>query len=229
MKLEIKGLSKSFDKKTVLTDLSATFEQGKIYGVLGRNGSGKTTLFQCINGDLIYESGSITLNDQPLSIYDIGLVYSDINLPEFLTGYEYLSFFIDMNPDKDLSRQNIDQYFDSIQFKMEDAHRLIKDYSFGMKNKLQMLTVVLSEPKILLLDEPLTSFDLVASHEIKQMLLSLKSNCIMLLSTHILQIAQDMCDEIAVLHHGSLDMIDGEEMHSQSFENKLMEILRDDI
>ena len=100
------------------------------------------------------------------------------------------------------SAKTIDSYFDLMRIVAEDRHRLIKGYSHGMKNKLQMLGFLISRPKIILLDEPLTSFDVVVANEMKHLLLEMKEEHILIFSTHILQLARDLCDEIVLLHNG---------------------------
>lgn len=222
--LHIKNLDKSFEHVNVLNQLTYTFEKGKIYTILGKNGSGKTTLFNCIAGFLEIDDGEI-LDDHRQKIHpsDIGMIHTESYLPNFLTAYEFLAFFIDMHKNLDLDRKNLDAYLDSIQLTQEDRHRLIKDYSSGMKHKLQMLIVLLSKPKVLLLDEPLTSFDLIASYEMKKLLISLKSETIMIVSTHILQIAKDLSDEILILNQGHLTPMD--DIQAENLEERVMEIL----
>ena len=101
MKFIIEHLSKSFEKKEVLKDINFTFEEGKIYGLLGRNGAGKTTLFNCLNRDLKVDSGSFYIDTngvrREVSANDIGYVLSTPTVPEFLTGREFLKFFMDIN------------------------------------------------------------------------------------------------------------------------------------
>lgn len=229
MKLIIEDLHRSFDQHHVLQGINYTFEKGKIYGLLGRNGSGKTTLFNCISKEIDYQEGRIYFdNEKDVINQDVGFVYTNPMLPDFMTGFEFLTFFSDIHQDKGLSRDNVHEYFDRIQFKTDDRHRLIKDYSTGMKNKLQMLCLILIQPKILLLDEPLTSFDLVASMEMKKELIKIKDSCIMILSTHILQIATDICDEIIILHQGKLEKIDKTDLSNEEFEDEIMEKLQDE-
>ncbi|HPX32803.1 MAG TPA: ABC transporter ATP-binding protein [Erysipelotrichaceae bacterium] len=225
MQLKIENLSKSFGELNVLIDLSYTFEKGKIYALLGKNGSGKTTLFNCISEEMPFDKGNIYLNDEAINHQDVGFVYTIPMLPEFLTGYEFLTFFADIHQEKGLHRDEVNQYFERIDFKEDDRHRLIKDYSTGMKNKLQMLCIILTKPKVLLLDEPLTSLDLIASMNMKKELLKIKDDTIMILSTHILQIAKDISDEIVVLNKGKL--IDVDET-AENFEQNIMEILQDE-
>ena len=105
MKLKLKNISKSFDNKIILDDIDFIFEKGKIYGLLGRNGAGKTTLFNCISEELSLDTGNISLiNDnnleESLDSSNIGYVYSDPILPDFLTGYEFIKFYIDIHKNK---------------------------------------------------------------------------------------------------------------------------------
>jgi len=234
MKLVLDNLEKSFENKKVLKKASFTFEKGKIYGLLGRNGSGKTTLFNCISGDLRYESGNIILVEEDvihneINHSKIGYVFSEPVLPEFLTGYEFIKFFIDINKDSINNLLPIEAYFDIIKISEEDRHSLIKCYSHGMKNKVQMLCFLITRPPIILLDEPLASFDVVVAVEIKNLLKKIKSDHIIIFSTHILQLAVDLCDEIVTLNNGVLEPVDKELLRSKEFEEKIMELLRDEI
>jgi len=233
MKLILDNIEKSFEKKEVLKEVSFTFEKGKIYGLLGRNGSGKTTLFNCISGDLKYEGGKIMLAEEgkhssEISYSKVGYIFTEPVLPEFLTGYEFIKFFIDINRDKINNLLSIREYFDIIRISEEDRYRLIKRYSHGMKNKIQMLCFLITRPPIILLDEPLTSFDVVVALEIKNLLKKIKSDHIIIFSTHILQLALDLCDEIVILNKGVLEGLDKELLKSAEFEEKIMEILKEE-
>lgn len=232
MKLILQDIEKSFGDKKVLKKASFTFEKGKIYGLLGRNGAGKTTLFNCIGGEIKYEEGNIVLSEQekadgPLDYSKVGYVYSEPVLPEFLTGYEFVKFFIDINKDKIQNLLSIDEYFDIIKIDEKDRYRLIKGYSHGMKNKIQMLCIIITRPSIILLDEPLTSFDVVVALQIKNLLKEIKSEHIIIFSTHILQLATDLCDEIVVLNDGVLELLDNKVMKSPEFEEEIMDILKE--
>lgn len=231
MEMILNNITKSFGAKKVLKGVNFTFEKGNIYGLLGRNGAGKTTLFNCLSGETAPDEGAATLlNDgkqSPLLPESIGYVFSTPILPEFLTGYEFLKFYIDINKDKVAPDKTIDQYFDLIKIEPEDRHRLIKGYSHGMKNKMQMLCFIIARPPVILLDEPLTSFDVVVALEIKHLLREIKHDHIIIFSTHILQLATDLCDEVVVLSEGKLEQIDHEMLHSAEFEEKVLELLKD--
>jgi ABC-type multidrug transport system ATPase subunit len=110
-------------------------------------------------------------------------------------------------------------------FDRSDLDKLIKGYSHGMKNKMQMLATVIASPEVILLDEPLTSLDVVAAHEMKEMLMNMKKDHIIIFSTHILQLAKDLCDEIVLLHGGKLAGVADEVYHSADFEEKLIQML----
>ncbi|MEL7655135.1 MAG: ABC transporter ATP-binding protein [Bacillota bacterium] len=237
MKLELIDIRKNFGEKQVLKGAGFSFEKGKIYGLLGRNGAGKTTLFNCLSGEMEMDGGKALLTGsengedtaaKKLMPEQIGYVFSTPILPEFLTGYEFLKFFIDINKDIIRIDKTIDEYFDLIKIEAEDRYRLIKGYSHGMKNKIQMLCFIISRPPVILLDEPLTSFDVVVALEMKKLLREIKKDHIIIFSTHILELAADLCDEIVVLSNGVLELVDHQMLHTKEFEERIIELLSDE-
>ena len=232
IKFTIEHLSKSFERKEVLRDIDFTFEKGEIYGLLGRNGAGKTTLFNCLNRDLKADSGNFYIEEngrrREVKADDIGYVLSTPTVPEFLTGREFLKFFIDINEKSISDKKSIDEYFDYMCIAQEDRDKLLKDYSHGMKNKMQMLVNIIAKPNILLLDEPLTSLDVVVAEEMKQLLRTLKNECIIIFSTHILDLALDLCDDIVLLSHGELEIVEKANLDNKDFKDKIIEALRED-
>ena len=232
MQLVIKSLKKSFEEKEVLKDIDFVFEQGMIYGLLGRNGAGKTTLFNCLNEDLDMDEGCFYLEDnhnqKKIEATDLGYVLSTPNVPEFLTGREFLKFFIDINKENIKDEKSIDEYFDFMKIEPEDRDKLLKDYSHGMKNKMQMLVNIIANPKILLFDEPLTSFDVVVAEEIKQMLKSIKKDHIIIFSTHIMELALDLCDEIVILNKGILKKMPRKGISNDKLKQSIMKALQEE-
>ncbi len=232
MQLIIEHLAKSYDKRQVLRDIDFAFDSGKIYGLLGRNGAGKTTLFNCLNRDIKADSGSFSLMQdgqrRTVSADDVGYVPSTPTVPEFLTGREFLKFFLEINEGKILDPQPLDAYFDEIRISPEDRDKLLKDYSHGMKNKMQMLINMIYRPNILLLDEPLTSLDVVVAEEMKLLLRRLKAGRITIFSTHIMDLALDLCDEIVLLNHGELEVVDKANLDQSAFKDKILAALRDE-
>lgn len=229
MNLMVNEIEKKFEEKEVLKGASFTFEKGKIYGLLGRNGAGKTTLFNCISHEIDFEGGSVSLEEngenRPVDFDMMGYAFSTPVLPEFLTGYEFIKFFLDIHKGKIENPLTVEEYAQMVGLDLPDLDRLLKGYSHGMKNKMQMLCLLISKPPIILLDEPLTSLDVVAAHEMKELLLAMKKDHIIILSTHILQLAQDLCDEIVLLHQGKLSGVDDLNCHDQGFEEHVMELL----
>lgn len=235
MELQIKNLVKNYKEKEVLRGAEYAFSEGKIYSILGRNGAGKTTLFNCMTKDVDFESGDMTLLEngvaRELTFDDIGLVSASPMLPEFLTGYEYVKFFMGLHMEaakEQGARRTIDDYFDLVRIEEQDRHRLIKEYSFGMKNKLQLLSCLIKNPKIIMLDEPLSSFDIIVSHDIKELLLSMKENHIILMSTHIMQLARDVSDEIVILKQGVLTKAEMQDESEAQFEARILTLLQDE-
>ena len=232
MRFVIDHLSKHFEKKDVLKEITFTFEEGKIYGLLGRNGAGKTTLFNCLNRDIRADGGTFFLDEngtpREISAEDTGYVLSTPTVPEFLTGREFLKFFLDINASSIQNLRSLDEYFDMMSIAPEDRDKLLKDYSHGMKNKMQMLINIIAQPKILLLDEPLTSLDVVVAEEMKQLLRSQKDGKITIFSTHIMDLALDLCDEIVLLSHGVLEVVEKSNLDNQEFKEKIIAALKEE-
>ena len=227
MELVIEDLSKSFGERQVLQNISFTFSSGKIYGLLGRNGAGKTTFFNCLNGDIKRDSGKFYLlssnQKRPIQPDDIGYVLSTPTVPAFLTGREFLKFFLDINEANISNLKTVDEYFEEIAIDVADRDKLLKDYSHGMKNKMNMIVC----PPVLLLDEPLTALDVVVAEEMKQFLRTLKQHSIIILSTHIMDLALNLCDEIVLLNHGLLEHMELSDLNSEAFKEKIIFALRE--
>lgn len=231
MEFVISHLVKSYGSKQVLKDVDFVFEEGRIYGLLGRNGSGKTTFFNCVNNDIDINSGEFFFRGEngektPVMPEDIGYLVSTPTVPEFMTGREFLKFFIEVHeeikPDK-----TIDEYFDYMMVPEDDRDRLLKDYSHGTKNKMQMLLNIIASPKLMLLDEPLTSLDVIIAEEMKNVIRNQKQGRITIFSTHLLDVAVDLCDEIVLLHNGKLEPIDKSNLGDVDFKEKIIAALKD--
>ena len=231
MKLIVQDIKKNFEKKEVLKGVNFTFEKGKIYGLLGRNGAGKTTFFNCLNADITVDAGQFLIEEdgkiRKVQIEDIGYVLSTPTVPEFLTGREFLKFFLEINEKKIEHPKTIDEYFEFMKIEKEDRNKLLKDYSHGMKNKMQMLVNIIANPNILLLDEPLTSLDVVVAEEMKEMLKSIKKDHIIIFSTHIMELALSLCDEIVLLSKGTLELVD-KNNNTEEQKNKIIQMLKEE-
>lgn len=229
MDLRVKQINKTFDDKVLFEDASFTFEKGKIYGLLGRNGSGKTTLFNCIAKNLSLDSGQVLIGngdtEKEYENTDIGFVHTQPQLPAFMTAVEFIQFFMDINKKHLVEQKSPVLYLQEMGIEKEDQNRLLKDFSHGMQNKVQLLVSLMIRPPVLLLDEPLTSFDVVAAHDIKKMIRAAKSDSIIIFSTHILRLAQELCDEIVLLHQHKLTGTDSAHIHDEDFEQEIIAIL----
>lgn len=230
MELKLNNIKKSFGKKEVLKGINYNFESGKIYGLLGKNGSGKTTLFNCISKDLKVDDGEAILvkenESHNVDTSDIGYVLSTPTVPSFLTGREFIEFFCEIN--NIVQELNVDQYLESIGIEGKDRDKLLRDYSHGMKSKVQMLVNMLAKPNILLLDEPLISLDVVAAEEMKILLRTMKADRITIFSTHIMDLAIDLCDSIVLLHNGIIEEVNKEDLSSEEFKSKIINALKED-
>lgn len=231
MQLEVSGLTKCFGSKLVLDNIDFIFESGKIYGLIGRNGAGKTTFFNSINKDIDIDSGNVYLDNgygrNELLTNDIGYVVSTPIVPEFLTAREFLSFFMEVNKGRIDNDKTIDDYFKLVDIEKDDQDKLLKDYSHGMKNKMQILVNIIAHPKVILLDEPLTSLDVVVQDEMKKLLRSLKDNHIIIFSTHILEIAMDLCDEIVILNNKKLELVEKKNLNTKKYKDKIIHCLKE--
>ncbi len=231
MQLEVSGLTKCFGSKLVLDNIDFIFESGKIYGLIGRNGAGKTTFFNSINKDIDIDSGKVYLDNgygkNELLTNDIGYVVSTPIVPEFLTAREFLSFFMEVNKGRIDNDKTIDDYFKLVDIEKDDQDKLLKDYSHGMKNKMQILVNIIAHPKVILLDEPLTSLDVVVQDEMKKLLRSLKDNHIIIFSTHILEIAMDLCDEIVILNNKKLELVEKKNLNTKKYKDKIIHCLKE--
>ena len=230
MRFTINNLVKSYGSKEVLKGIDFTFEEGRIYGLLGRNGSGKTTFFNCINRDIEYNSGEFYFDvdgkRKDLSPEDIGYVVSAPVVPEFMTGREFLKFFIEVHDElKDI--KPVDEYFDYMKIAEDDRDRLLRDYSHGTKNKMQMLLNISARPPLMLLDEPLTTLDVVVAEEMKNVFRQQKEGRITIFSTHLLDVAVDLCDEIVLLNHGKLEKIDINNLDDSAMKDKILNALKE--
>lgn len=228
MKLIVRDVSKKFKKKTVLENITYTFESNTIYGLLGKNGAGKTTFFNILYSELDKDGGEFYLEEDgvesAVTLDDIGMVFAENILPDFLTAYEYIKFIADIHEDK--MEFSIDEYFDMVDIDKEDRHRLMKNYSSGMKSKVSLLGMYIQRPKVILLDEPLTAVDVVSGEDIKKFIKEMKKDHIIIISTHMMALAKDLCDEIVLLNEGYLYSLDNL-MKDENFEEKIIEALKE--
>lgn len=209
--LEINGLSKSYGSHKAVDNLSMRIANGEIHGFIGHNGAGKTTTLRSIAGIMQFEEGTITIDghsikDEPLACKKImAYIPDNPDLYEFMSGIQYLNFIADIfGVDISTRDERIHRYTDLFEITnvLDDA---ISSYSHGMKQKLAIVSAWIHEPKLILMDEPFVGLDPKASHILKQMMREFcdQGNAI-LFSTHVLEVAEKLCDRVAIIKDGKL-------------------------
>lgn len=192
--IKINKLTKKYGKILVLNEITMTFLKGKVYGIVGENGAGKTTLFRCIAGLESYD-GNIISDIQPLKNH-LGLLLTNPFFFSKITGKEYIVLLCNARGKKNI---NIDQknIFDL------PLNQYASTYSTGMKKKLAITAILLQENTCFILDEPFNGVDIQSNIVLTEIILKLKAlNKIVLVSSHILSILSDICDEIHLLKRG---------------------------
>ena len=209
--VEIKNLSKSYGDKKVVDNLSLTINDGEIYGFIGHNGAGKTTTIKCVIGILAFEEGSIlidglSIKDKPLECKKkIAYIPDNPDLYNYMSGIEYLNFIGDVFKVSRQDRVNvIDKYAHT--FEIEDSlANPISSYSHGMRQKLAIIAAWLHKPDLIIMDEPFVGLDPKASHDLKMMMREFCDNGgSIFFSTHVLEVAEKLCDKVAIIKEGKL-------------------------
>lgn len=210
--LNIKDLYKSYGKKEVLKGLNLEVYEGEMFGFLGRNGIGKSTTIDCVIGSKKFNSGTIILNgfDIKLSPLDakrsFGYVASEPACYEEMTGYEYLEFIASVYG---LSESNFSGNYkylcNRLQLKLEELSNPISDYSHGMKQKLCLVSSLLHNPKLWILDEPTVGLDIMAVEELKKMMKEYAShNNTVFITSHNIELVAKLCDRVAIINDGKV-------------------------
>ena len=209
--LNIEHLSKRFGAKTAVDDLSLHIWPGEIYGFIGHNGAGKTTTLKCAVGILPFDAGAIRVNGvdlktEPLRCKrELAYIPDNPDLYDFMSGQRYLNFVADIyGISEALRRERIGKYAEVFELS-GDLSQPISAYSHGMKQKLAVISAWLHAPKLILMDEPFVGLDPKASHLLKEMM---REHCdaggAIFFSTHVLEVAEKLCDKVAIIRQGRL-------------------------
>ncbi|MBQ7548416.1 MAG: ABC transporter ATP-binding protein, partial [Clostridia bacterium] len=209
--LNIEHLTKTYGDKKAVDDLNLHIAPGEIYGFIGHNGAGKTTTLKSVAGILSYNSGTITIDGTRLDADPIeckkNMAYIPDNpdLYEYMTGIKYLNFIGDVfGIGSDVRRERINRY--SKEFELyTHLSEPIGSYSHGMKQKLAVISAWIHEPKLILMDEPFVGLDPKAAHILKGMMRKLcDRGGAIFFSTHVLEVAEKLCDKVAIIKNGRL-------------------------
>ena len=236
--LEIKNLTKTYSGgKRAVDNLNLTVEAGDIYGFIGHNGAGKTTTIRAAVGVMDFDSGEIFIDGHNVKKESVlcksitAYIPDNPDLYDYLTGIQYLSYIGDMFNTPKKEREDLNKkYADSFEL-TGNLGDLISSYSHGMRQKLALIAAFIHQPRLMVLDEPFVGLDPVASFQLKSMMRELcdKGGAIFF-STHVLEVAEKLCDKIAIIKDGKLiasgptDEVRG----NQSLESVFLEVASDE-
>lgn len=209
--LKIENLTKQYDEKKAVDDLSLHICPGEIYGFIGHNGAGKTTTLKACAGILQFDAGEImidgiSIKNEPLACKkEIAYIPDNPDIYEFMSGIQFLNFVADIFAVSSKDRkERIHKYADAFELTAE-LGQPISAYSHGMKQKLAIISAWIHEPKLIMMDEPFVGLDPKASHLLKEMMRETcnRGNAIFF-STHVLEVAEKLCDKVAIIKQGRL-------------------------
>lgn len=208
----ISNLNKSYCSKKVLTDLNLTVYEGELFGFIGRNGVGKSTTIDCMIGMKKFDNGTIKIYDydikeNPIEIKKIiGYVSSEPILYEEMTGIEYLKFIASIyKVDPSTFKDKYVKLCERLEFKLDDLSFQISGYSHGMKQKISLISSIIHDPKIWILDEPTVGLDFLAVKELKKMMVEYaKAGNTVFLTSHNIDFVSDICNRVAIINKGNV-------------------------
>jgi ABC-2 type transport system ATP-binding protein len=209
--VELRGLTKRYNEIVAVDNINLSINNGEIFALLGPNGSGKSTSLKMLLGLVEPTVGSVQVlgldvQKDPLEVKrQVGYVPESPNIYEFLTGIEYLDFIADIyGVSQTEKQQRIVEYLKALQLEGREGD-MINSYSDGMKKKISLISAFLHKPKLLILDEPLNALDPRSARIVKDFLHQLKMQGVTtILSTHVLEIAEALCDRIAIMYQGRI-------------------------
>lgn len=209
--LKISNLTKNYGEKKAVDNLSLHIKKGEIYGFIGHNGAGKTTTIKAATGILNFDQGEILVDGKSVVAAPIGCKEEIAYLPdnpdlyEFFTGIKYLNFIADVyKVSKEDREERIAKYGDLFQL-TEDFAQPISSYSHGMKQKLAIISALIHKPKLMIMDEPFVGLDPKAAHILKGLMRDLcNEGGAIFFSTHVLEVAEKLCDKVAIIKGGQL-------------------------
>ena len=209
--LRIEHLTKTYGEKKAVDDLNLHILPGEIYGFIGHNGAGKTTTLKSVAGLLRFDAGEIqvcghSVKADPLACKrDMAYIPDNPDLYDYMTGIGFLNFIADIfGVDADTRASRIRHYADTFEL-TDDLAQPISAYSHGMKQKLAVISALIHTPKLILMDEPFVGLDPIAAHTLKGIMHDIcNSGGAIFFSTHVLEVAEKLCDKVAIIREGRL-------------------------
>lgn len=209
--LKIEHLTKIYGDKKAVDDLNIHINPGEIYGFIGHNGAGKTTTLKSVVGILKFDEGEIyvdgiSIKNDPVAVKKkIAYIPDNPDLYDFMTGIKYLNFVADIYGVSAEDRTNLIEKYADIFGLTADLGASISSYSHGMKQKLAIISAFIHSPKLIIMDEPFVGLDPKAAHLLKEMMRQVCSNGgAIFFSTHVLEVAEKLCDKVAIIKQGKL-------------------------
>ncbi len=209
--LKIEHLTKKYGDKRAVDDLSLEIKAGEICGFIGHNGAGKTTTIKAVCGILGFEEGQIFINGKSIEKDPvackriIAYIPDNPDLYDFMTGMQFLNFVADIfEVEKETRQQKIAEYAEKFEL-TNDLSKPLSAYSHGMKQKLAVISALIHSPGLIIMDEPFVGLDPKASHAVKQIMREMcDKGCAIFFSTHVLEVAEKLCDKVAIIKQGRL-------------------------
>ena len=209
--LSIQHLTKRFGDKVAVDDLTLRIAPGEIYGFIGHNGAGKTTTLRSVAGIQQFDAGEILIDGRSIRTDPLACKRSMAYIPDnpdlydFMTGIQFLNFVGDIFAVPAPERADrIRDYADRFEL-TKDLAEPISAYSHGMKQKLAIISAWIHQPRLILMDEPFVGLDPKAAHLLKEMMHELcDEGGAIFFSTHVLDVAEKLCDKVAIIRRGTL-------------------------
>ncbi len=209
--LRIENVTKIYGDKKAVDQLSLHIQPGELYAFIGHNGAGKTTTIKACCGILQFDEGEIyidglSIKEDPIACKKkIAYIPDNPDLYEFMSGIQFLNFVADVfEVPAQLRQERIRRYGDMLEL-TGDLAQPISAYSHGMKQKLAIISALIHEPKLLIMDEPFVGLDPKASHLLKQLMRQIcDQGGAIFFSTHVLEVAEKLCDKVAIIKDGKL-------------------------
>jgi len=209
--LEIKNLTKKYDSKIAVDNLSLTIADSTIYGFIGHNGAGKSTTIKSITGILEFDEGDIIFDDLSVKTNPIEFKKEIAYIPDmpavyqYMKGIQYINFVADIYDVSQTDRkERVEKYADLFEL-TKALGDYTSSYSHGMQQKLSLIAALVHEPKLLILDEPFVGLDPKSSYNLKEIMKNLcDEGKIVFFSTHILEVAEKLCTHIGIIENGKM-------------------------
>lgn len=209
--LKIQHLTKTYGEKVAAYDINLHIQPGEIYAFIGHNGAGKTTVIKSCCGLLGFDTGEVYINGKSIKDDPIGCKKEIAYLPdnpdlyEYLTGVKYLNFIADVyGVSKEVRKERMEKYAQLLGLS-NDLGQPISSYSHGMKQKLAVISALIHDPKLIIMDEPFVGLDPVAAHQLKGLMRDIcDAGGAIFFSTHVLEVAEKLCDKVAIIKQGKI-------------------------